>query len=559
MLSFLRNIIAAGRRGQSGVALAAAVIALLLVSISTLSVASAAELDDTSGVATQLGRVTLVKNKSSNIRLHEPFADATVGAPDIVDIVPMSDRQIYVVGRQTGTTNIMFYDKGKRLIGVIDVEVKLDTGNLNRKIQEVTGGRGIKVHDVNGKIVLSGNGGDSQTMERALDVAGGLGGAPVVNAMKLKSGQQVMLQVRFVEANRSAARSIGIRWQGILNNRLAGVVGSNSGTSQLGGVGFFGGFPTRPGGPVVPNGANGPFVFDVLTGISRASPVATLLAQLVNTSRGSLDIVLSALEDRGVLRRLAEPNLVALSGESAEFLAGGEIPVPVLQGAVAGALNQAITIQWKEWGVRLRFVPTVLADGVISLKLEPEVSDLDYARGVQINGTVIPGISSRRARTTVELRDGQSFAIAGLIEARSLRDVEQVPWLGSIPVLGALFRSTDFAQGESELVALVTPHIVRPVSPRGPRLKTPLDSTLAGNDLDFFLGGKAEIEKNPPTLITPTGAEQPITGGVAADVTGSIPVPPAAPSDPVSNFFSGVSNFFQSSLQPPAPSAPPAN
>lgn len=507
---------------------------------------------------TELGRITIVKNKSSNIRLHEPFANTTVGAPDIVDIVPVSDKQLYVVGKQTGTTNIMFYDATKRLIGVLDVEVKLDTAHLGKKIREVTGDPDIRVHDIGGKLVLSGNGGDSQTMERALDVAGGYGGAPVVNAMKLRANQQVLLQVRFVEANRSAARSFGVRWQGLVNNRLAGVVGTRTGTSRLIGAGLIPGLPAQPGGPVVPGAGGVGAAFDVVSSsLTGASPVATILAQVVNTNRLGLDVVLSALEEKGVVRRLAEPNLVALSGESAEFLAGGEFPVPIAQTSTAGAAQAAITVQWKEWGVRLRFTPTVLAGNVISLKLEPEVSDLDYSRGVTINGTSIPGLLSRRARTTVELRDGQSFAIAGLIESRSDRTIDQVPWLGSVPVLGALFRSSEFAQGETELVALVTPHLVRPAPPGGkaPHLKTPLDGTLAGNDVDFFLFGKPEIDKSAPFVSTQSGAPQPAAGAISNEVTGSIPASQstaeaAGANYPASDFFSGLKNFFSGPAAP---------
>lgn len=516
-----------------------------------------AEQDDSGQGEAHLGRITLVKNKSNNIRLHESFSNATVGSPDIVDIVPVSDRQLYVVGKQTGTTNIMFYDRTKRLVGVVDVEVKLDTGHLGRKIREVTGGADIRVHDVGGRLLLSGNGRDAQTMERAMDVAGGLGGAPVVNAMRLKSNQQVLLQVRFVEANRSAARSLGVRWQGLVNNRVAGVIGSQSGSSRLASAGLIPGQSTRLGGPVVPNAGGVGAAFDVVSSsLTGASPVATILAQVVNTNRIGLDVVLSALEEKGVVRRLAEPNLVALSGESAEFLAGGEFPVPIAQGAVAGVAQTAITVQWKEWGVRLRFTPTVLSGDVISLKLEPEVSDLDYTRGVQINGTSIPGLLSRRARTTVELRDGQSFAIAGLIEARSDRTIDQVPWLGSVPVLGALFRSSEFAQGETELVALVTPHLVRPSAPgnRDPRLKTPLDASLAGNDIDFFLGGAPEVEKRTPVVVSRRGAPQPAAGAISNEVTGSIPkqgeTEEATPqTDPLTNFLDGVKNYFQTPAQ----------
>jgi pilus assembly protein CpaC len=473
-----------------------------------------------------ISRVRITKNKSKNIRLDTPFADAAVGSTEIAEIVPISDRQLYILGKKIGTTNVLLYDSAKQLIGVVDVEVKSDTGSLQEKIRDASGGGGISVDEVDGKLVLSGNGGDAQTIERAMTIAKGLGAEPV-NALKLKANQQVLLKVRFVEASRSAARAIGVRWQGILNNRMAGVIGSQAPSSTMAASGMFPGSPTRGGGPVVPNGAAHGAVLDVLTNtLSGGSPVATVIAQLINSKKGSLDVVLSALEDQGVVRRLAEPNLVALSGETAEFLAGGEYPVPIVAGSGVGSVPQ-VTITYKEFGVKLKFVPTVLSQNVISLKLQPEVSDLDYAIGVSVGGVTVPGLMVRRANTTVELRDGQTFAIAGLIQARSDRQSEQVPWLGSVPVLGALFRSADFLANETELVALVTPHLVRPVPPgdKDPQLKTPLDSSLAGNDVDFFLGGRAEVAKLPPTYATPGGSEQTVYGAAAPGAPTAEPAP----------------------------------
>lgn len=545
-----------GRRGSKGIA---AIVLSPLIAAFALTILScsvrAQDRDDPAGRVQTISRMTIIQNKSKSLSLRYPYADATVGAPDIADIVPLSDRQLYVVGKKVGRTNVLLFDNEKRLIGTVDVDVRLDAGGLGSDVRAASGGGGIQVQDVQGNIVLKGDGRDAPTIHRAMSVAGGLGGSPVVNALRLRSPQQVMLKVRFVEANRLAVRSVGVRWQAILNNRLAGVIGSGSSTSRLAGAGLFAGSSTRPGGPIVPNGAAGPAVFDVLTNsLTRASPVATILTQLVNTGAGSLDVVISALEEQGVLRSLAEPNLVALSGESAEFIAGGQIPVPIAQTAGAGLgggiVTPAITIQWKDFGVKLNFTPTVLADSVISLKLEPEVSDLDYSNAVTLQGYVVPAITIRRARTTVELRDGQSFAIAGLIQSKSFRDIEQVPWLGSVPVLGALFRSTEFQKQETELVALVTPYLVKPVPPgnKDPRLKTPLETAMPGNDFDLFLNGTPELAKNTPVYVTPTGMEQPVQGAIAPGAPG--PQPPAlAPADSIQQFF----GMFGST-----PSAPPA-
>jgi pilus assembly protein CpaC len=189
---------------------------------------------------------------------------------------------------------------------------------------------------------------------------------------------------------------------------------------------------------------------------------------------------------------LAEPNLVALSGDTASFQAGGQIPVPI---AVTSGIGIATpTIEFKDFGVLLRFRPTVLSDGVINLSINPEVSELDFTNAVSISGTTIPAITRRTATTTVELRDGQSFAIAGLLQADSTRNISQLPWLGSLPVLGILFRSSAYQKAETDLVIIVTPHFVAPAAP-GAHLATPLDSTVPSNDSDFFLLGEMERRK----------------------------------------------------------------
>jgi len=229
----------------------------------------------------------------------------------------------------------------------------------------------------------------------------------------------------------------------------------------------------------------------------------TVLANVFNNGKGtSLDILLTALEEKGLVRRLAEPNLIALSGDSARFLAGGEFPVPVASTSQGGV--PTITIEFKKFGVELAFIPTVLSRGVINLRVEPSVSELDFTNAVTISGTTIPALTRRDARTTVELRDGQSFAIAGLLQSRNERELAQVPWLGSVPVLGTLFRSSAYLQNETDLVLIVTPRLVAPAVP-GQRLATPLDSRLPSNDVDFFLNGQPEVRKRYTDYVTAGG------------------------------------------------------
>ena len=221
---------------------------------------------------------------------------------------------------------------------------------------------------------------------------------------------------------------------------------------------------------------------------SGALPFGTFITTLLDNGN-SVDSIIDALEKKGLARRLAEPNLVTLSGQTANFLAGGEFPFPVQ------ADNFQVTLEFKKFGVGLAFTPTVLANGLINLEIEPEVSDLDETNALQINGITVPSLIVRRAKTTVELRDGQSFAIAGLIQTRHRKQVHQLPWLGEVPVLGALFRSSSYEKEESDLVIIVTPRLVRPAVP-GQRLLTPLDQKLASNDRDFFLRGKLEVGKH---------------------------------------------------------------
>ena len=233
--------------------------------------------------------------------------------------------------------------------------------------------------------------------------------------------------------------------------------------------------------------------------ISGASPFGFAIARLV-AGGASTDVMINALEQKGIARSLAEPNLVALSGDTASFLAGGEYPIPV-----AGTLGQ-VTVDYKKYGVGLAFTPTVLGGGLINLKIEPEVSQIDTTHTVSVtNGISVPALIVRRASTTIELRDGQSFMIGGLLQSDTKNLIEQLPWLGSVPVLGALFSSKSYQKNETDLAIIVTPHLVRPARP-GDVIKTPADDTLPPNDADFFLLGKTEVTREEARALTPATA-----------------------------------------------------
>jgi len=430
-------------------------------------------------------KVRLTVNKSRTFRVETPFSTVVAGSPDIADVRSLSDHVIYIQGKQTGTTNIILFDNTMRQIGILDVEVSIDTGNLQQNIQSSTGTRGIHVSAAEGQVVLSGTAVDAVAAERAMAIATGAvpKGGVVVNAMNVAAPQQVMLEVRFLEVNRDAARELGVN-----------LFGANKNGAQVGNTGL--GAINTIGRQTIPNsgGSTLPLLSTAGTLVGGAAPFGSALATILKLSNGtSLDLLLTALETKGLLRRLAEPNLIALSGDAARFLAGGEFPVPVASTPQAGSFP-TVTIEFKKFGVELAFVPTVLSRGVINLRIEPSVSELDFTNAVTIAGTTIPALTRRDARTTVELRDGQSFAVAGLLQTRNQQDISQVPWIGSVPVLGTLFRSSSYQQHETDLVIIVTPRLVAPAAP-GQTLASPLDSRLPANDVDFFLNGQMEVRK----------------------------------------------------------------
>lgn len=454
---------------------------------------------------TDVQRVRVTLNKSRTFRVDTAFSTIVAGSPDIIDVKSLSDRLIYIQGKQTGTTNVILFDSSMRQIGILDVEVALDTGNLQQNIRASAGTQGIRVQASEGQVVLSGTAADAVSAERALAIATGSipKGAVVVNAMSVAAPQQVMLEVRFLEVFRTAGRDLGINLFGgnasgknVFNTGL-GPAGSSTGIT---GVGRFRANPD--GSPVlsgtvppqpVPTPGSLPLLGTAATLASGALPYGNLLATVLRTNSGTtLDILVTALEQKGLVRRLAEPNLIALSGDAARFLAGGEFPVPIPTSSATGF--PTISIEYKKFGVELAFVPTVLSRGAINLRVEPSVSELDFANAVTIAGTTVPALTRRDARTTVELRDGQSFALAGLLQSRNRQDVSQVPWIGSVPVLGTLFRSSSYQQEETDLVIIVTPRLVAPSVP-GQKLASPLDSRLPANDVDFFLNGQMDVRK----------------------------------------------------------------
>jgi pilus assembly protein CpaC len=435
----------------------------------------------TSASSNPVRQVSITLFKSRTLEIDRPFSTALIGAPEIADILPMSDKTLYVQAKKIGTTNISMFDSNMQVVGVVDIEVTPDTGNLRSKIGASTNSDNIRVSSINGQVVLSGEASDAVAADRALAVAKGLSPeTPVINAMRIASSQQVMLKVRFLEVSREGGRQLGVNW----------FVGNNGRGVQIGSqIPQVGQAPGTGAG-----GISGIPLFQTIGALATSSsgPFGVAIANLVNGGT-TVDVMLNALESKGLVRKLAEPDLVALSGDTASFLAGGEFPVPVAQTSGGGG-TPVITVLYKPFGVELTFMPTVLANGVINLRLAPSVSELDFVNAVRISGFQIPSLTKRQAKTTIELRDGQSFAIAGLLQKTNRGDISQLPWIGSVPVLGALFRSTGYVQNETDLVIIVTPHLVRPAAP-GQQLASPLDTTLPGNDADVFVLGQLERKK----------------------------------------------------------------
>ena len=422
------------------------------------------------------GEVAVPVNKSQVIRSDRPYAKALIGNPEIADLLPLTNQSLYVLGKKAGTTSLTLYDRRNMLIAVIDVVVGPDVTTLKRQLSDLMPNDQVGARISNDSIILEGIVSSGPSADRAVQIAETFAPGKVVNMLSIGSAQQVMLEVRFSEVKRSTLKQVG-----------AGFLVGNESGSFNGAVG---------------GGASLGSTVNSVTGVANPSSLALgaivdsfgILTKRFGAFGLDFNSVLDALERKGAITTLAEPTLVALSGETASFLAGGEFPVPVLGnsggGGSGGNNNSSITVQFKPFGVSLAFTPTVLADGVINLVVAPEVSSIDPTASIVINNLRIPGLQTRRAKTTVELHDGESFAMAGLLRTDFQDTVRQFPILGSIPIIGALFRSTNFQREETELVIIVTPRLVRPV--RANAMKLPTDRVGPPNEADLFLLGRTD-------------------------------------------------------------------
>jgi len=406
-------------------------------------------------------RIIVAAHKSRLVKFDHSFRQVVVGSKSIAEVVSLSSKAIYVLGKKRGTTNLTITDANRHILAVVDVVVTYDINDLQQQLHDLLPNEHIKITPAADALVLSGEVSSADSVHKIVAVANRYAPGAVTNLLQVGGSQQVMLEVKFSEVERSAIQDLGL-------NVLNGVI-INNGTLV----------PALP--PVTTS------AFGSLGGLF-SSPNSYAL-------RGRID----AMEKRGLMRTLAEPNLVALSGQTASFLAGGEFPIPVIQ-STSGTLPTT-TIEYKNFGVGLSFTPTVVSSDVVSLILKSEVSSLDETASVETNGITVPGLKVRRAATTVELRDGETFAIAGLIQDDFQDSVTAIPGLGNIPILGALFRSTDFKHNQSELVIFITAHLVRPVTSEEAIAK-PTDTTSAPSIFDLDIFGKTE---GPRPRLVPQG------------------------------------------------------
>jgi len=409
-------------------------------------------------------------NRAVVIESDVPFTELSIANPGIADISSLSDRSIYVLGKEPGRTTLTLLGADGRLITNVEVRVTPDIAEFKERLEQILPGEPIEVRTANDGIVLSGTVSSIARLDRALELAQRYAPDRVSNLMTVGGTQQVMLRVRFAEMQRSVTKSLSssLALQGV---GLGGDLGLAGGSNSLN---TSGALANTFGGNIPPTNTNN-------------------AAMLFGFNAGGVQVgmLLEALETRGVVRTLAEPNLTALSGQEARFLAGGEYPVPVAQD------NNTITVEYKPFGVELNFIPRVIDGDLINIELNAAVSSLDPTNGFSQGGFQIDAFRRRETSTTVELRDGESFAIAGLL-SDDFRDLSgQVPWLGDIPVLGALFRSAEFRREQTELVIIITAHLVTPT--RGEVLALPTDRVRPPTESDLFLFGRVAATNAPTT------------------------------------------------------------
>jgi len=387
---------------------------------------------------TSVMRINLPVSQAVTVVISAPVGKVVAADPTIADAQPITDSSIYLVGKNFGTTTVNLFSAEGKPIGLLAVEVGADTADISSSIRAAVPSAKVTVSTVNGRVRLGGTVPDIETMDKVLAVVAQYGSPQIINTMTMVGGQQVNLEVRILEAQRDAGRELGISWSGSVGGTTVNVADTSEGSfSQF------------------------------MTG---------LIGSGIN-----LNATINAMESKALVRTLAEPNLTTLSGVKASFLAGGEVPIRTAD------KNGNIALSYRQFGVLLGFTPLVLDNDRIQIHLQPEVSGLNG-----FSGAGDPIFNTRNLDATVELRDGQSFSVAGLLQTDNKLNQDQLPWIGDVPVLGSLFKSTSYKKHDTELVVIVTPRLVQPMTP-GQVPATPLDQTRPANDVELFALGQMEV------------------------------------------------------------------
>lgn len=395
---------------------------------------------------TSVMRIKLPVSQAVTVVISDAVGKIVSADPAIADAQPITDKSIYLVGKSFGTTTVNLFSASGAPVGLLAVEVGADTTGMSRSIHAAVPSSNVKVSTANGRVLLSGSVPDANSMQKVLDIVGQYGSPAVVNTITFVGGQQVNLEVRILEAQRDAGRELGISWGGTAGGAKFAIAGG-------------------PNNPASDATSFSSFMTSVIAGVTGLSVNATV----------------NALEAKGLVRTLAEPNLTTLSGVNASFLAGGQVPIRTVDN------NGNAALTFHDFGVKLVFTPVVLDGDRIQIHLTPEVSDIG-----SFTTSGDPVFTTRNLDATVELRDGQSFSVAGLLQTNTNLSQNQLPWLGDVPILGSLFKSSSYKKHDTELVVIVTPRLVQPNSPNQVAA-TPLDQTQPANDPEFFALGQMEV------------------------------------------------------------------
>ena len=428
------------------------VIVGLLVGLYAAPVSYAQEPVTSAAEQRDVQKLEVTAGKSRVLDLPVAIKRASLANPEVADTVVLSPTQIYLTGKTIGVTNLTLWNEGGKMMGLYDVVIAPDLNRLKENLHKaLPEEKGILVTASHDHITLSGTASNANNLSRALSIAEAYAPKKIINSMQVGGVQQVMLEVRVAEMNRSLIRRLGINFSVV--------------TPESFGISLLGQLTQLTGAQQVAS--------QTLSGVLGFNAGDT-------TWTGFVD----ALKEEDIIKVLAKPTLVALNGQEAAFLAGGEFPIPVPQ---AFGL---VTIRFKKFGVGLVFTPNIVNSKHISLNVSPEVSELDFTNALRTQGFVVPSITTRRATTTIELTDGQSFAIGGLLRDNVRESVKKFPFLGELPIIGALFRSTSFQKDETELLIIVTPHLVKPLDMTAQTL--PTDYYVEPNDFEFYLLGLSE-------------------------------------------------------------------